>query len=114
MLWFFMCLIIILVIVAVIFIIKFYDIKKLYNAEKQKVVSFTEKETSFLKEAGKLEQLNFILEEKNSQIEKLLNTISQYQTKINSLEQEKLSINKDKVYRKRKRKFAANSKNSFK
>jgi|GEM_PF-1514108 len=98
MVWFFVSLIIILIIVAVIFIIKFYDIKKLYNTEKQKVISFTEKEASFLKEAGKLEQLNSILEEKNSQIEKYINTISQYQAKINLLEQEKLSINKDKEY----------------
>lgn len=98
MLWFFVSLIIILIIVAVIFIIKFYDIKKLYNTEKQKVISFTEKEASFLKEAGKLEQLNSVLEEKNSQIEKQLNIISQYQEKINLLEQEKLSISKDKQY----------------
>ncbi|WP_413853156.1 DNA recombination protein RmuC [Candidatus Ruminimicrobium bovinum] len=98
MLWLLVCLIIILVAVSAIFIIKFFDIKKLYVTQQLRADSLAEKEAVFLKESGKLEQLNFVLKEKDSIILKNQEIISAQQKQINLLEREKLSINKDKEY----------------
>ena len=98
MLWLLVCLIIILVAVSAIFIIKFFDIKKLYVTQQLRADSLAEKEAVFLKELGKLEQLNFVLKEKDSIILKNQEIISAQQRQINLLEREKLSINKDKEY----------------
>ena len=103
MLWFLISLIIILVIISVAYIIKFYDIKKLYTAQQQQCVSLTEKEAAFLKESAKNEHLNSLLKEKDSVISKDKDIISEQQKQINLLEQEKLSINKDKEYIKKEK-----------